>query len=172
MDVFKIGRSTKRFIFFEFIYFVLAYVLYICMFPACCFRQRTCEVQGLLNGVLYENWTHSCFQYKWFLSGQICFYEGFCSSFLENVYIGLLYLFVVASHQTQLDSWSKARRPIKVRIKGRGNSGTSWDSNPAAQCCSSSLLVQCEPDEASSFTNPNVGPGTYAGLWLELDSKV
>ena len=26
---FKIGRSTKRFVFFEFIYFVLTYVLYI-----------------------------------------------------------------------------------------------------------------------------------------------
>ena len=25
-------------------------------------------------------------------------------------------------------------------------------------------LVQCEPDEASSFTNPNVGPGTYANV--------
>ena len=76
----------------------------------------------------------------------------------------LLYLqiFVAASHQTRLDTRSKARRPIKVGIKGRGRSGTSRDSNPACQCCSSAHLVQCEPDEASSFTNPNVGPGTYA----------
>ena len=57
-------------------------------------------------------------------------------------------------------------------IKGRGRSGTSRDSNPAGLYCSSAHLVQCEPDEASSFTNPNVGPGTYAGLWLELDTKV
>ena len=64
--------------------------------------------------------------------------------------------------QTRLDTRSKARRPIKVGIKGRGRSGTSRDSNPACQCCSSAHLVQCEPDEASSFTNPNVGPGTYA----------
>ena len=28
--------------------------------------------------------------------------------------------------------------------------------------------MQCEPDEASSFTNPNVGPGTYASLRLKL----
>ena len=84
----------------------------------------------------------------------------------------VLCLFVAASHQTRLDTWSKARRPIKVGIKGRGRSGTSRDSNPAGLCCSSAHLVQCEPDEASSFTNPNVGPGTYAGLWLELDSKV
>ena len=48
----------------------------------------------------------------------------------------------------------------------------SQDSNPAGLCCSSAHLLQCEPDEASSFMNPNVGPGTYAGLWLELDSKV
>ena len=61
---------------------------------------------------------------------------------------------------------------IKVVIKGRGRSGTSRDSNPAGRCYSSAHLVQCEPDEASSFTKPNVGPGTYAGLWLELDSKV
>ena len=72
----------------------------------------------------------------------------------------------------KLDTRSKARRPIKVGIKGRGRSGTSRDSNPAGLCCSSAHLVQCEPDKASSFTNPNVGPGTYAGLWLELDSKV
>ena len=30
--------------------------------------------------------------------------------------------------------------------------------------------MQCEPDEASSFTNPNVGPGTYPvyGLYYTL----
>ena len=55
-------------------------------------------------------------------------------------------------------------------IKGRGRSGRSRDSNPACQCCSSAHLVQCEPDEASSFTNPNVGPGTYASLRLKLDA--
>ena len=77
-------------------------------------------------------------------------------------------IFVAASHQTRLDTRSKARRPIKVGI--RGGSGTNQDSNPACQCCSSAHLVQCEPDEASSFTNPNVGPGTYASLRLKLDA--
>ena len=81
-------------------------------------------------------------------------------------------LFVAASQQTGLDTRSKARRPIKVGIKGNGRSGTSQDSNPAGLCCSSAHLVQFEPEEASSLTNPNVGPGTYAGLWLELDTKV
>ena len=80
------------------------------------------------------------------------------------------HIFVAASHQTRLDTRSKARRPIKVGIKGRGRSGRSRDSNPACQCCSSAHLVQCEPDEASSFTNPNVGPGTYASLRLKLDA--
>ena len=79
-------------------------------------------------------------------------------------------VFVAASHQTRLDTRSKARRPIKVGIKGRGRSGTSRDSNPAGLCCWSAHLVQCEPDEASSFTNPNVGPGTYASLRLKLDA--
>ena len=79
-------------------------------------------------------------------------------------------VFVAASHQTRLDTSSKARRPIKVGIKGRGRSGTSRDSNPACLFCSSAHLVQCEPDEASSFTNPNVGPGTYASLRLKLDA--
>ena len=79
-------------------------------------------------------------------------------------------IFANVSHQTRLDTRSKARRPIKVGIKGRGRPGTRRD--PAGLCCSSAHLVQCEPDEASSFTNPNVGPGTYAGLWFELDSKV
>ena len=79
-------------------------------------------------------------------------------------------VFVAAFHQTRLDTRSKARRPIKVGIKGRGRSGRSRDSNPACLCCSSAHLVQCEPDEASSFTNPNVGPGTYASLRLKLDA--
>ena len=61
------------------------------MFPACCFRQRTCVAQGLLYGVLNETWTHSCFQYKWLLSCQTGSYRGCCPSFLECVYFGLLY---------------------------------------------------------------------------------
>ena len=54
--IFKIERSTKRFVFFEFVYFVLTYirVIYECMFPACCFRQGTCVARDLLNGVLNE----------------------------------------------------------------------------------------------------------------------
>ena len=46
-------------------------------------------------------------------------------------------VFVAASHQTRFDTRSKARRPIKVGIKGRRRSGTSLDSNPAGLCCSS-----------------------------------
>ena len=89
--IFKIRWSTKRFIFFKFIYFVFTYMLCICMFLACCFRQRRCVAQSLLNRELNKTWNHSCFQYKWFLSGHICFYKGFCSPFLEYVYFGLLY---------------------------------------------------------------------------------
>ena len=86
----KIRRSTKRLVFFECIYFVLTYVLYICVFPACCFRQRTYVAQGLFNGVLNETWTHSCFHYKWSLVGQLI-YIGSLFLFLECVYFGLLY---------------------------------------------------------------------------------
>ena len=88
-------------------------------------------------------------------------------SFAKNVPI-----FANVSHQRRLDTRSKARWPIKVRIKARGRSGTSRDANPAGLCCSSAHLVQCEPDEQSGFTNPNVDPGTYAGLWLQLDSNI
>ena len=80
-------------------------------------------------------------------------------------------IFANVSHQTRLDTRWKARRPIKVGKKGRGRSGTSRDSNPAGLCCSSAHLVQCELDEVSSFTNPNVGPGTYASLGLKLDAR-
>ena len=55
----------KRFVFFEFIYFVLIYVLYMCMFPACCFRHRTYIAQGLVNGVLIE----TCPQFEGFSVG-------------------------------------------------------------------------------------------------------
>ena len=54
--------------------------IYICMFPACCFRQRTCVVQSLFNGVLNETW-----------SRQTGLYRDLCYSFLECVYFGLFY---------------------------------------------------------------------------------
>ena len=63
----------------------------------------------------------------------------------------LCHIFIAASHQTRLDTRSKARRPIKVGIKGRGRSGRSRDSNPACQCCSSAHLVQCDRMQDSSL---------------------
>ena len=68
-----VHNKIRIFWIYSFFYFVFIYVLYICMFPACCFRQRTCVAQGLLKGILNETWTHSCIHYKWFLSGHICF---------------------------------------------------------------------------------------------------
>ena len=79
-------------------------------------------------------------------------------------------LFANVSHHTRLDTRSKARRPIKVGMKGRG-SGTSRGSNPTGLCCSSAHLVQCEPDEPGGFTGPRMGPGTYASLRLKLDAR-
>ena len=38
----------------------------MCMFPDCCFRQRTYMAQGLVNGVLNETWTHYCSQFEYF----------------------------------------------------------------------------------------------------------
>ena len=80
-------------------------------------------------------------------------------------------LFGNVSYQTRLDTQSKARRPIKVGIKGKGRLGTSRGSNPADLCCSSDHLVQCEPDEPGGFTSPRMGPRTYASLRLKLDTK-
>ena len=50
---------------------------------------------------------------------------------------GQVFIFVTASHQTGLDTRSKARRLITVGKKVRGSSGTSRDSKPACLCCSS-----------------------------------
>ena len=65
--------SAKSFVFFEFISIVFTYVLYMCMFPACCFLQRTYVAQGIVNRVLNETWTHSCFQFEWFSFGPVGF---------------------------------------------------------------------------------------------------
>ena len=46
--------SSKRFVFFEFINFVLTHVLYICVFSACFFHQKTYMAQDLVNGVFNE----------------------------------------------------------------------------------------------------------------------
>ena len=41
------NRATKRFVFFRIYSFIL--FLHTCMFPACCFRQKTYTAQGLVN---------------------------------------------------------------------------------------------------------------------------
>ena len=87
---------------------------------------------------------------------------------LAKIYL-VYKLFVVASLQTGLDIRLKARRTIKVGIFARGRSGTSRDSNPAGLCCSLTHQAQCGSNELRSFMNPYLDPGTYAGLWLELD---
>ena len=74
------------------------------------------------------------------------------AEYLISQTVVMLYLFVAASHQAQLDARSKARRLIKVGIKGKGMSGTRRDSNSAGLCCSSAHFVPCEPDETSSFS--------------------
>ena len=65
----------------------------MCMFPACCFRQKTYVAQGLVNGVLNKTWTHSRWQFE-------CFSVGFGYGFyievilpfsLECVYFSVLY---------------------------------------------------------------------------------
>ena len=48
-------------------------------------------------------------------------------------------IFVVASHQTRLDTRSKARRSIKVGIKGRGGGEVGNDSR--LEPCLSVLLI-------------------------------
>ena len=83
---------------------------------------------------------------------------------------GVAYYLSLPPTRHDLTQGQKPEGSIKVGIKGRGKSGTSQDSSPAGQCCWSAHLVQCELDEASSFTNPNVGPGTYASLRLKLDT--
>ena len=52
-----------------------------CMLPACCFRQRTCMAQGIVNRVLNEIWTHSCLQFNGF-QFVMGLYGGHCSYFL------------------------------------------------------------------------------------------
>ena len=58
------------------IYFVFTHVLYMCMFPACCFHQRTYVAQGFGNLSLIETWTHSCSQFK-------CFFLFDCAFYIE-----------------------------------------------------------------------------------------
>ena len=88
---FKIGRSTKRFVFFNlYMLFLLTGYIYICVSHLLLSSENMCGTRPFY-GVLNETWTHSCFQYKWLLSVLTSVYRGRCSSFLEFVYFGLLY---------------------------------------------------------------------------------
>ena len=65
--------------------------------------------------VFQKNWYH--FVISWFYQ--------FLSKWFQIITAYGEVLFVAASHQTGLDTRSKAWRPIKMGIKGRGRSGTS-----------------------------------------------
>ena len=90
--------------------------------------------------------------------------HGLSNTRTQRIYKNKVSVFATVSHQTGLDTRSMTRRPIKVGIKGMGWLGTSRDSNPAGLCWSLTHLVQCESNEPSSFTDPNLGPGTDAGI--------
>ena len=47
------------------LFIVITYVLYMCMFPACCLRQKTYVTQDLVNRVLNETLTHTNIFYKY-----------------------------------------------------------------------------------------------------------
>ena len=81
------------------------------MFPAYCFRQRTCVAEGPFNVVLNETWTHSCFLCKWPLVCQAGLYRGRCSSFLECVYIYIYFFFFSESFVPSI-LFSKSSRPL------------------------------------------------------------
>ena len=49
------NRSPKKFVFFIIILF-----LHTCMFPVCCFRQRTCAAQSHMNRAPNETQAHPC----------------------------------------------------------------------------------------------------------------
>ena len=90
--ILKLVGSRRDLYFFEFINFVLTYVLYICMFPACCFRQRTYVAQGLVNGgtqwdlnsLLFADWMF----FSWL--GRVL-YRGYSPFYSECIYFSLLY---------------------------------------------------------------------------------
>ena len=108
-----------------------------------------CKVQVLVSLFTFLNFHFVVLQYSKFpLSLLIITWSGCLAGIRWSVCIlkfptilyvlfsrkdsGLSMIFVTASHQTGLDTRSKARRPIKVGIKGRRRSETSRDSNPAS----------------------------------------
>ena len=85
---FKMSRSTKRFVFFFRIYLFISF-LYTCMFPACCFHQRTYMAEGIvnvgdLNSLVFAVWM--VFSWLWVYS------EVTPLFFSECAYLNLLSL--------------------------------------------------------------------------------
>ena len=76
----------KRFAFLECIYFVLTYV-YV---SSLLLSSENIYGKGLINGVLSETRTHSCFHFEWFSVNYRFIYRSFWL-FLECVYLCLLY---------------------------------------------------------------------------------
>ena len=76
----------------RYLYFFRIYLFcsYRCMFPACCFLQRTYIAQGLVNGVLNEPWTLSFCSLNGF-QWVIGFIWRSLFFFFECVYFSLLY---------------------------------------------------------------------------------
>ena len=88
---------------------------------------------------------------------------------LETLYADFNQVFVAASHQTRLDTRSKARRPIKVGIKGRGG---EVGNEPRLEPCLSVLLIGSLSAMwawwGKQFHEPKCGSGPRYDTWLYL----
>ena len=69
--------------------------------------------------------------------GSTLFSQNYPDDPLSETLVEYFCLFVAASHQTRLDTRSKARKPIKVGIKRRGEVG----NEPRLESCWSMLLI-------------------------------
>ena len=83
-------------------------MLYLCMFPTCCFCQRTYVAQGLVNGVLNETWTH-------FANG-----PGDLGSIPGRV--------IPKTLKMELDTTLLDTQHYKVRFKGKVEQSREWSS--------------------------------------------
>ena len=87
-------------------------------------------------------------EYRWYINQSFPYSRLFTlqrPNYLTIFGEGEAMIFVTASHQTGLETRSKARRSIKLGIKGRGRSETSRDSIPAGHWptkCNVGLMSQ------------------------------
>ena len=135
----------KRFVFVWIYLFIL--FSHTCMFPACCYRQRTYMAHSLVNGILNETRTHSGLQFEWFSGENVFIWRPLLSFSVVTLVCFTPHLFLIGVTSI----WSIVRTRLGATIPGHSGAGSDCSKGVLHIPQISSITGTSPPDSLVSY---------------------